>query len=513
MKKDRLLFINPSLRLNSPGKYLPVGVASVMTYFSQQGYHFDVLDIDINDMDDDKIEEYIKNNKYDIILSGSIVTHYKWMKWLTKTIKKHFPETVIIIGNSVGGSIPEVFLRNSDADIVVIGEGEFNSLEVVEAIQYDKPLGQIQGIAYLDKNGQFIQTSRRRACDVNSLPIVDWKFFDFENYFLKSLDAAGGKINKDISSMRSMPVSSARGCAFKCTFCHYVFWDDPYRPRSPQNILKEIERNIKEYGANYINFWDDLTFAGLQQAEEMADAILDSGLKFNWNAPVRVDLFGHPRNSYEKRLSVAQKLKDSGCLNLFFSLESGNQEILDMMNKRVKREYFTEQVKLLQGIGITCNTSVVFGYPLETKETIQETFDMCFEAGVYPSIGFLLPLPYTGMYEYAKKHGFIVDEDQYLNSITERQDFCLNMTSMEEQDIKDYINEEAIKLNQALQLNLDEEQLIKTGGYRRHTKETSKDSSYADQKPTANNSNLSYQSQTFELDLGLEKKEDSKSKE
>ena len=54
---------------------------------------------------------------------------------------------------------------------------------------------------------------------------------------------------------------------------------------------------------------------------------------------------------------------------------------------------------------------------------------MCFEANIYPSMGYLLPLPSTGMYEYAKEHGYITDDDKYLDSITERQDLCVNMTT------------------------------------------------------------------------------------
>ena len=48
----RILFINPSLRLHSKTKFLPVGIASVMTYLQSQGVKFDFLDIDIDDIED-----------------------------------------------------------------------------------------------------------------------------------------------------------------------------------------------------------------------------------------------------------------------------------------------------------------------------------------------------------------------------------------------------------------------------------------------------------------------------
>ena len=98
-----------------------------------------------------------------------------------------------------------------------------------------------------------------------------------------------------------MPITTARGCAFRCTFCHFVFWNDPYRYRTPLNIITELRRNLSEYKCNYISFWDDLSFASLPQAERFADALLESKLKFNWNAAVRVDLFGNPKHSRERR--------------------------------------------------------------------------------------------------------------------------------------------------------------------------------------------------------------------
>ena len=151
-------------------------------------------------------------------------------------------------------------------------------------------------------------------------------------------------------------------------------------------------------------------------------------------------------------------------MDLGFSLESANAgEILEMMNKKIKAEYFIEQVRILEEAGISSSISVVFGYPIETPETIKETFDLCFEAKLYPSIGYLLPLPSTGMYEYAKTHGFITNEDQYLDSITERQDLCLNMTQMSDEEVKMHIADGAENLNKKLKLGLSNDTLIRTG--------------------------------------------------
>ena len=496
MKK--ILFVNPSLRLNSPTKFLPVGIASVMTYLDHHNIDFDFLDIDINELEDDQIEAYLENNRYDIVLSGSIVTHYKWMKWLTNTVRKYNKNGIIIIGNSVAGSIPKLFLEHSSADIAILGEGEITCLEVIKYIiagndGWDK----IDGLAYKDRNGRVVINNNRKGHKkLDDFPMINWNKFDTEKYFQKSYAAAKAI---DDQKVRVMPVVTARGCAFRCTFCHFVFWNDPYRYRSPGNILAEIKRNIDVYGCNYISFWDDLSFASLAQAERFADAILASGLKFNWSAAVRVDLFGNPKHDLHRRLDVARKFKASGCQSLGFSLESANSEILKMMNKRIEGQYFIDQVELLDQVGITSMISVVFGYPIETRETIAETFDMCLKAKVYPSIGYLLPLPATGMYDHALKHGFIKNEDKYLDSITERQDLCLNMTNMGDDEVKNLIAEGAEKLNAELKIGLDSSKLLKTGGYNKHTNKQ-KLKKLTREK---NSLILNYNEAEFEADLGV----------
>jgi anaerobic magnesium-protoporphyrin IX monomethyl ester cyclase len=462
----KILFINPSLRPGFEKKIFPLGLACVLTYVKENGYDFDLMDIDINGYDDDYVENFIKENKYDVILYGTIVTHYKWIKWLTRTIKKHQPSTTVVVGNSVAASCLEVFMANAPADIAIKGEGEVTCLEVLNALRDGGELKDVSGIAFRNLEGELVKNPNRPACDINELPKVDWDLFDVPNYLNRYQWTAFG-VSKHTKSI-VFPLSTARGCTFRCTFCHFVYWEDPFRYRSPEKIVEEIRHNIEKYGTNYLNFNDDLTLSSLVQAERLADAILASGLKFDWSASVRTDLLGKPNFSYKRRLGVAKKLKESGCKTLSFSLEHANDEILALMEKHVKKEYFSEQINILREVGIMASCSVVFGYPPETGETIKETFDFCLQNRVYPSIGFLMPLPYTKMYEYAVKNGFIKDEDAYLDSITERQDICLNMTKLSDEEIMGHIKENAFKLNQMLEIGLDESTLIRTGGPRQH---------------------------------------------
>ena len=114
-------------------------------------------------------------------------------------------------------------------------------------------------------------------------------------------------------------------------------------------------------------------------------------------------------------------------------------------------------------------------------------------------MGYLLPLPATGMYEYAKKHGYIKDDDKYLDAITERQDLCLNMTTMTDDKVKGLIADGAADLNARLGIGLKKERLIKTGGYNAH----SKDSKLKKLKREKNSLILNYSEAEFESGLGV----------
>ena len=68
-KKDlKLLFVNGCLRPGGYTKFLPVGLASVMTYFKTKGYDFTLLDIDINEFDDEYVNQYVKRSNFDFVL-------------------------------------------------------------------------------------------------------------------------------------------------------------------------------------------------------------------------------------------------------------------------------------------------------------------------------------------------------------------------------------------------------------------------------------------------------------
>lgn len=464
-----LLFVNPCLRPEAPHRYIPVGLGYIVTAAKQARYDFDLLDIDLHHHDDTFVESYIRNHPYDVIAFGSIVTHYKWIKWFIQTIKQYQPHCKVIVGNSVGSSIPDLLLEKTPADVVVLGEGDVTIVEVLNALNRGNSLEGVEGIVFKSEKREIIHNGARKAVkNINELPFPDWDIFDVERYLELGKSTAYDTVYYPAEEAVVLPVNTARGCVFKCTFCHYVFWNDPYRHRSAESIIGEIKRNKEKYGANYINFWDELSFSKLSQAEAIADALIAEDLGIHWTASVRSDLFGRADIPYEQRKTVAEKFVQAGALVMGYSLESANDDILLAMNKRVESAYFTEQIKLLTEVGLRSQTSLVIGYPQETLDTIRQTMQFCLDHNIYPSAGFLLAFPATGMWDYAVEHGYITDPDAYLVSITERQDLLLNMTQIPDDVLAAEVKCWMQKINEKLDLKLDPDRLIRTGGENKH---------------------------------------------
>lgn len=425
------------------------------------GFAFDLIDIDAHRLSDEEVERRIRHKKYDVACMGCIVTGYKFVKELAVKIRTAHKDCAIVVGNSVATSIVDTLLNRTEVDIAVLGEGDITIVDLLTALENKTPLDKVDGICFKGSDGLVRTKPREFIKDISSIPLLNHDLFDVDVYIEHSKNSAGEPLPMPREEFRGMPCNTARGCIGKCTFCYHNFLGLPYRYRSAMSIVQEIQKLIAKYQINFIFFWDELTFFSKQQVLEFAELVLESGLKFGWSANCRGNLF-----TADADLAIIERMKASGCTSLGYSLESSNPHILRAMNKHVSVEEFARQTQLLHQGNIVTYTSLVFGFPEETPETIQATIDCCIANQIYPSAGFLLPQPGSVMYTYALEHGFIVDEEDYLLAMGDRQDLRLNMTKMSDDEFERNVVEGLARCNVALNLGLSEECLVKSLHYR-----------------------------------------------
>jgi anaerobic magnesium-protoporphyrin IX monomethyl ester cyclase len=454
--KMKIVFINPSLRPDAKRRLLPVGLAYVMTAAKNSGFEFDLIDMDIDQLSMHDLEEILGCRTYDVYAFGCIVTGFKQVKEISRIVKSSNPQATVIAGNSVATSIPEILLNNTMVDIAILGEGDNTIVELLKVLEKGNSISGVQGIAFKE-NSKIVHTPARVAIpNLDVLGFPDWDLFELEKYNeYSSLQMATFVSDQT----RSYPLNAARGCPFNCSFCYHVFKDQKYRKYSEEAVMNEIKRLHDRYNCNHISFWDELTFHTIKSASVMAEKIRNLDFEISWEAPTRGNLFK------EKDVELIKGLKESGCSSISFSLENASSEILKAMNKKMNVSQFIEQVKALWDGGVTPLTSVVFGYPQETPETIQKTLDVCEACGIYPSVGFLLPLPATPIYEWAKENGYIDNEVEYLERIGDRQDFHINLTAMSDEEFVETVTTklEALAEKQGLEF----ESVFKTVTYQK----------------------------------------------
>ena len=461
-----ILLINIALRPESKVKLFPIGIGYIATAMKNAGFKFDLLDIDAKRYSDEEVDAFLQAKKYDVVAMGCIVTGYSKVKDLCARVRKFHKDACIVVGNSVATSIYEILLSKTEADVAVMGEGDITIVKLLEAIQEKRSLSTVFGISYKENREIYLNPPQPAIEDISTLPHIDFSLFDVEVYIQNAKEQINeGDVPISRGDLRALPVNTARGCVGNCTFCYHNFRGYKYRYRSMDSILGEIGSMIEKYHLNYILFGDELTLFSRKRAEEFADAILASGLKFYWTITCRADCF-----TKESDVEIMKRMKLAGCVGAGFSLESSNSEILKMMNKHITVEDFARTARLFWQAGITPTTSLVIGYPIETPETIRDTFRVCEECKIYPSAGYLLPQPGSKMYEYALKKDYIHDEETYLLAMGDRQDLRLNMTGMTDDELEQATLEGLSTCNTNLAIGLDKEHLIKTQYYRKAKK-------------------------------------------
>jgi len=455
----KCLFINLSIRPDAQRRLLPVGLAYVMTAVKKAGFEFDLLDMDIDQLSSSDLHDFLADNDYDVYAFGCIVTGYKYVKEVAAEIKRINPQATVIAGNSVATSIPEILLQNTDVDIAVLGEGDVTMVKLLQAIERNDDYRQVAGIAFLDNEKVCFAPERRVEPSLDPFGYPDWDIFELDKY------RKYGHVNSNAffsKAVQAFPLNTGRGCPHRCTFCYHVFRGKQYRRYSETSIVGEIQRLHDQYDASYIMFWDELTFPNIQAVQALVEQISGLDFKFGWDAPCRAGLFK------EKDIGLIKDLKALGCENIAFSLENGSPEILKAMNKKITVEQFVEQAESLWKGGVPPRTSVIFGYPQETPESIQATIDICERCNIFPSVGFLLPLPGTPIYQWARENGHIPDEVAYLENLGDRQDFHINLTQMSTEDLTGTVTDKLSELAKKQGLELDS--VFKTVQYQKPKK-------------------------------------------
>ena len=291
------------------------------------------------------------------IFGISIIYDYQMMPalWLARTLKTRYPNSRVVLG---GTSISQIYkyMKNKlnmvmffeVCDAIVAGEGESAIYALATCTgPWDRAAALPNTITY-DRGTH------------------DLSFPSHVHY--EQLVAFGPPIYEFpwplyLSPERGINYSPTRGCYWnRCTFCDYGLNTDrptsPWRERSIDQVVGDLAKVLEDYDIKNVYFAVDVMAPGY--LERLSEAIVKHGLKFRWSAELRMEKIFSPDR--------CEKMVEAGMVCASFGMESGNQRVLDLIDKGTKVEYMEETMKNFFKAGAAVQLMTFHGFPTETRE-------------------------------------------------------------------------------------------------------------------------------------------------
>ena len=389
-------------------RYFPLGLSYLAAVLQKNGHEVLIYDADYNanpsKMDFSQLEkdypiylDALKNDDHPIwremreeidsfkpqLVGITVWTTFAASSFKTAQLCKQYNKNIPVVfgGPHSTTKFEEIMKICTDVDIIVKGEGENTLLELIEKQEgkdkiVPEVLESIKGIAYR-KNAEIVSTPDREFIEeLDSLPFPDRELL----------------LNKDSYDSEDMGLlMTSRGCPYRCSYCATNIWKRKTRYRSVDNVIDEIKFIIDNYGTRQFTFKDDSFTVNRERALEFCDELIKEKLDINWDCNTRVNLLD------EQSLI---KMKQAGCNGIKVGIETGNERVLKLINKRTTLSQAREAARLFRKVGIHWTGYFMMGLPSETKEEIYQTLEFMKELKPdFASLSTYEPFPGTRLFE------------------------------------------------------------------------------------------------------------------
>jgi len=384
----------------------PLGISMISSGIKEKG--IEVLKLDCTFLTMEEALEIAREYKADITSIYVMTTMSQNALKLLEELRKINSDSLYITGGPLPSLYPERFAQKFD--FVFRGEGALSVpkfccdyLEFMENTDLDKSAAVsdfFRGRDCSDYSGIYgylscrddlnlagnglISTQRVNLseAEINALPLVDRRGFNHQRYQELSFENTGQK---------SATIMMTYGCPFDCDFCSKPVFGNKVRFREMDSIFREI-RDIKDYGYDTLWIADDLFTLKDEYIATFCDRMNESNLNMSWSCLSRVDSISP---------ETAMKMKRAGCEKVYLGIESGSDEVLKLMNKHINISKVKAGVDVFKNEGIECAGFFIVGYPGETVETIETTFEFALSLGL-DEISFNVPYPLPGSKLYSR---------------------------------------------------------------------------------------------------------------
>ncbi|HHT9158327.1 MAG TPA: B12-binding domain-containing radical SAM protein [Candidatus Brocadiaceae bacterium] len=398
----------------------PLGIAYVSSSLKSKGFSVFTLNLNyVTGNISEVIIKKIKEDDIDIVMTGGLSVQYSMIYEILSAAKQ--VNVLTVVGGGIISAEPFVAMEALHyADIGVIGEGEITCCELADALQRGKDLHTINGLVF--KGGDNYVTTNPRK-EIDNLDSIPWP--DCEGFEISKNIAAGSSII-GLHHTRSVAMISSRSCPFNCTFCFHTS-GKKYRKRSFDNFFQELDYLVTNYNIEFLYLFDELFSKNYERLKAFCLRIKKYNLK--WSAAFRVD------DITQEMLHI---LKESGCVQMGFGIESADDRILKSMRKQINVDQIEKALKLVYDSGMIAQGNLIFGDLEETVETARNSLNWWYAHREYSlKLTPIIAYPGTFVYQQACSRGLIKDKIQFL------RDGCpqINFSKMTDSEFGEILQE------------------------------------------------------------------------
>lgn len=395
------------------GQLFPVGAPTMppldypylVSYLAEKGVPIEVLESQgLCLTQEDVVQRVLDSARQDssgplLVVARVSAPALDWELSVCSAIKRALPSLIIAV---YGPVVPHVLIRlqqESWLDYLIQGEPDETVHELATGISE----ANILGLSYRSNNAWVESHPRQFMKKLDDLPFPKWELLPYQRYTLPK--------SSTTAAVPFLPMVTSRGCPFGCHYCPYpVSQGLPWRYRSPENVVNEIEHLVKDLGIQYILFRDPMFSMKEGRVKEICAEILRRNLRLKWKCETRPDCLDE---------ETVKAMAAAGCDGINFGVESVEVEIQSGVGRKpIPKEEIIEMTAICRKYGIKTFCFFIIGLPGDTRETILNTIEFAIQLRAN-WVQFTAATPFIGtkLREWAVSQGLITaTEYAYINS-------------------------------------------------------------------------------------------------
>ena len=388
----KIVLIYPYEKKCYSGCNPPISLLYLAASLLKNNYEVKVIDIDEDNQSFYDIITFLKGYSPDLIgipmFSNTMHLAYRFVDLLFSQKQEW---QLVIGGPHPSARAQDVLTKFDKCNFVLRGESEDSIVNLVKCMESNDDFSTVYGLSYRSGNEIIHNPDVVLNNKIDDIPFPARELLD-SAYKSNTYWRIGHKKTTDI-------IITSRGCPHKCNFCFKVA--KTFRCRSPENIIEELIQ-IRSKGIKSVHIMDDLFTSNKSRCFKILNLINEQKLGMEFKVRARVDLIS-------EELLIG--LKNAGVKSVVYGIESGAQEMLDLMNKKTTVEMNYNAIALTKKVGLQCYADVLIGYPCETPKTILETEQLLLKAKpTAVNISIMYPFPNTASCNQAEKEGTLINE-------------------------------------------------------------------------------------------------------